>query len=229
MRQTTASERLGLSVEQEHAVLEELRYQYGLNARNHHMALERFAARRFSPAEKSAVVENALRVMSLTRGFARLVLLCGHGSTTENNPYASAYHCGACGGNPGGPNARVLAALANKSKVRQELRNQGIEIPEDTWFIAGEHNTTTDHVTLFDLEELPETHRPDVRQLQQDLEAVRLLNAQERLGRLPGAPDRTLASGLPPAMRRKSAVTGHRSGRSGDSPAMRRLLWDADR
>ena len=190
MRQATASERLGLSVEQEHAVLEELRYQYGLNARNHHVSLERFAARRFSPAEKSAVVENALRVMSLTRGFARLVLLCAHGSTTENNPYASAYHCGACGGNPGGPNARVLAALANRANVRQDLRNVGIEIPEDTWFIAGEHNTTTDHVTLFDLEELPETHRPEVLQLQRDLEAARLLNAQERVGRLPGAPSR---------------------------------------
>src|SRR6185295_6519990 len=60
--------------------------------------------------------------------------------------------------------------------------------PEDTWFIAGEHNTTTDHVTLFDLEELPESHRPDVLQLQQDLETARLLNAQERLARLPGAP-----------------------------------------
>ena len=191
-RQTKASERLGLSVEEEDALLEELRYQYGINAHNHHMALERFAARRFSPAEQTAVVENALRVMSLTKGFARLVLLCGHASTTENNPYASAYHCGACGGNPGGPNARVLAALANKPKVRQDLWNQGIEIPEDTWFVAGEHNTTTDHVTLFDLEELPESHRPDVRQLQQDLEAARLLNTQERIARLPGAPSRTL-------------------------------------
>ncbi len=192
IRQTSASEQLGLSVGQEHAMLEELRYQYGLNARNHHTALERFSARRFSPAEESAVVENALRVMSLTRGFARLVLLCAHGSTTENNPYASAYHCGACGGNPGGPNARVLAAMANKAQVRQGLRNQGIEIPEDTWFIPGEHNTTTDYVTLFDLEELPETHRPDVFQLQQDLEAARLLNAQERLGRLPRAPSQSL-------------------------------------
>jgi hypothetical protein len=192
MRQTKASEQLGLSVEQEHAVLEELRYRYGLNARSHRTALQHFSARRFSPVEESAVVENALRVMSLTRGFARLVLLCAHGSTTENNPYASAYHCGACGGNPGGPNARVLAAMANKPKVRQELRNNGIEIPEDTWFIAGEHNTTTDHVTLFDLEELPESHRPDVRQLQLDLEAARLLNVQERLARLPGAPSRSL-------------------------------------
>jgi uncharacterized protein YbcC (UPF0753/DUF2309 family) len=190
-RQTNASEQLGLSVEQEYAILKILRHESGLNARNHHTALERFATRRFSPAEESAVVENALRVMSLTRGFARLVLLCAHGSTTENNPYASAYHCGACGGNPGGPNARVLAAMANKAQVRQELRNQGIEIPEDTWFIAGEHNTTTDYVTLFDLEELPEMHRQDVLQLQQDLEAARFLNAQERIGRLPGAPSRS--------------------------------------
>ena len=188
MRQTKASERLGLSVEKEHALLEELRYEYGINAHNHHVQLEHFAARRFSPAEQSAVVENSLRVMGLTRGFARLVLLSGHASTTENNPYASAYHCGACGGNPGGPTARVFASLANRANVREELRNRGIEIPEDTWFIAGQHNTTTDHLTLFDLEELPETHRPDLLQLQQDLEAARLLNTQERCGRLPGAP-----------------------------------------
>ncbi len=189
-RQTKASERLDLSVEEEHAFLEALRHEYGINVHNHQRQLERFAASRFSPAEQVAVVENSLRVMSLTRGFARLVLFCGHGSTTENNPYASAYHCGACGGNPGGPNARVLAALANKANVQQELRNLGIEIPEDTWFIAGEHNTTTDRVTLFDLEELPETHREDVLQLQHDLEAARLLNAQERCDRLPRAPHR---------------------------------------
>jgi uncharacterized protein YbcC (UPF0753/DUF2309 family) len=66
--------------------------------------------------------------------------------------------------------------------------NRGIEIPADTWFIPGQHNTTTDHVDLFDLEEVPETHRPDLLKLQQDLEAARLLNTQERCGRLPGAP-----------------------------------------
>jgi len=188
-RQTQASERLGLSVEKEHAVLEELRYEYGINAHNHHEQLARFAAGRFSPADQAAVVENSLRVMGLTRGFARLVLLSGHASTTENNPYASAYHCGACGGNPGGPTARVFASLANKPTVRQELRNRGIEVPDDTWFIPGQHNTTTDHVDVFDLEEVPETHRPDLLRLQKDLEAARLLNTQERCGRLPGAPN----------------------------------------
>ena len=147
------------------------------------------AAQNFSPEEQVAVTENALRVMSLTREFARIVLLCGHASTTENNPYASAYHCGACGGNPGGPNARVLAALANKPAVRAALQARGIEIPADTWFIAGEHNTTTDEVSLFDLEEVPTTHQPDVRQIRRDLAAARLLNARERCQRLPGAPE----------------------------------------
>ena len=187
-RRTKASERLDFSVEEEHASLDELRYEFGINSDNHELQVERFSARRFTPAEQATLVENSLRVMSLTRGFARLVLLSGHASTTENNPYASAYHCGACGGNPGGPNARVMAAMANKAHIRQELRNVGIEIPEDTWFVAGEHNTTTDHVTLFDLEELPETHREDVLRLREDLETARRLNAQERCGRLPRAP-----------------------------------------
>jgi hypothetical protein len=186
--QTKAAERIDLSAKEQHDFLCELRNEYGINADNHTLNLKHFGKRRFSPQEQVAVVENALRVMSLTRDFARVVMLCGHASTTENNPYASAYHCGACGGNPGGPTARVLASLANKATVRRELLNLGIEIPNDTWFVAGEHNTTTDRITLFDLEDMPEGHGPDLIQLQNDLEAASLLNTQERCGRLPGAP-----------------------------------------
>ncbi|MBQ28085.1 MAG: hypothetical protein CMH81_08130 [Nitrospiraceae bacterium] len=190
-RQIAASEQLGLSVDEEQDFLEELRSDHGINSLTHQAQLKYFAERRFSPAEQAAVVENSLRVMCLTKGFARLVLLCAHGSTTENNPYASAYHCGACGGNPGGPTARVLASLANRVSVRQELWDLGIEIPNDTWFIAGEHNTTTDRVALFDLEEVPEGHRPDLLQLQKDLEAAWRRNTQERCNRLPKAPSRS--------------------------------------
>ncbi|WP_010342924.1 putative inorganic carbon transporter subunit DabA, partial [Xanthomonas sacchari] len=42
-----------------------------------------------------------LTAMSLTSGFARLVVIAGHGANVVNNPHASALHCGACGGYSG--------------------------------------------------------------------------------------------------------------------------------
>ena len=106
-----------------------------------------------------------LRAMSLTRGFGRLVLLVGHGSQTVNNPHAAGLDCGACCGQTGEVNARAVAALLNAPEVRDGLATRGIDVPESTRFVAGLHNTTTDEVELFDLDELPGTHQPDVSAL----------------------------------------------------------------
>jgi uncharacterized protein YbcC (UPF0753/DUF2309 family) len=130
--------------------------------------------------EKVEYAATAFELMGWER-FARVVVFAGHASETANNPFDSSLDCGACAGNPGGPNARVLAAICNDADVRAKLRKRGIDVPADTVFLAGEHNTTTDEVDLFD-GAIPETHADDVEQLRADLETARAGAAAERAG-----------------------------------------------
>jgi uncharacterized protein YbcC (UPF0753/DUF2309 family) len=134
--------------------------------------------------ERCALAEGLLRMMSLTRGFAPLVLLVGHGAGTRNNPYAAGLDCGACCGEPGDVNARAAAALLNDADVRVGLAARGIEIPATTWFVAGLHNTTTDDVTLFDVAALASTHGPGLDALRATLARAGSVARRERAPRL---------------------------------------------
>ena len=118
--------------------------------------------------QQVAYAAGALKTMGLTQNFAPLVVFCGHGSTTENNAYASALDCGACGGRHGAPNARILAYILNDSDVRNALKKAYFSIPDKTIFIAAEHNTTTDEVTLFD-QHMPKSHITSITSLKQSL------------------------------------------------------------
>lgn len=130
-------------------------------------------------ADQVALAHGALRHMGLTQDFGRIVLLCGHGSETVNNPYGAGLDCGACGGHAGDANARVAATLLNQPHVRKALAEAGVEIPASTWFMAGLHNTTTDEVTLFEVENVPDTHQSDVAELQMWLsDAAKLTRAK---------------------------------------------------
>ncbi len=130
------------------------------------------------PADRetlAATAAGALKNMGLTKNFAPIVMICGHGSETENNPYGSSLDCGACGGHAGGTNARVAAQTFNHPQIRELLKSEhGIEIPDDTWFLAAQHNTTTDVVEFYDLgdnhQQVPASHQTALAELTTALE-----------------------------------------------------------
>jgi uncharacterized protein YbcC (UPF0753/DUF2309 family) len=152
----------------------------------------------FHEEEMCERAEHLLRDMGMTARFSRLVLLIGHGSGSLNNPYNSAYNCGACGGAAGGPNARAMASILNAAGVRRRLSERGLLIPDDTVFVGGCHNTCTDAIDFFDLDRLPPAHREDLAVAQRDLATACERNAHERCRRFLSAP---LSLSLPEAKR----------------------------
>jgi uncharacterized protein YbcC (UPF0753/DUF2309 family) len=140
---------------------------------------------------KVATAAAVLNAMSLTTGHAPLVLLIGHGAQVTNNPHESAYHCGACGGHTGEVSARLLAQLLNDPETRAGLPEKGIVLPEDTVFVAGLHDTTTDAVTLHE-DALTPAQRAGVPRAMNLLSRAGAIARAERALRLPGASARTV-------------------------------------
>lgn len=131
---------------------------------------------------QAEMAASILRGIGITENFARLVVFCGHGSQTKNNPLQAGLDCGACGGHSGEPNARFAAALLNQPAVRASLQHQGIVIPDDTRFIAALHNTTNDELTFFDAEDLSPSHQSELTEL---ITCATAASEQTRSERLP--------------------------------------------
>ena len=103
-----------------------------------------------SVIEQAQLAAAILQAMGLTTKLAPAVLLFGHGSKSCNNPHAAALDCGACGGQTGEVNVKVLAQMLNDGAVRQQLSaGHAINIPADTQFFAAMHHTTTDELEVY--------------------------------------------------------------------------------
>ena len=147
-------------------------------------------------SQRAAVAADVLRTLGLVDGFAPLLVICGHGASVENNAFAAAYDCGACGGNSGHVNARVLADILNDPDVRAALADDGIAIPATSLAVAAVHDTTTDEVTVDPhLEPSPE-HLAPLAHVRASLAAAADVVRAERASGLPGAPARPVPPGV---------------------------------
>lgn len=145
------------------------------------------------PIDQRASIVAAVLQLGIAPQPAPLVVLCGHTSHADNNPMESGLACGACAGHGGAPNARAVAAMANDPEVRAALTARSLPIPATTWFLAAEHDTSTDRVTVLDRHLVPAELVGRLEQLEADLAAAADRATADRMGQLPGAP-RTVAA-----------------------------------
>jgi uncharacterized protein YbcC (UPF0753/DUF2309 family) len=134
----------------------------------------------FTVAEMASRVESLLRGIGLTKDFAPLVYVIGHGSSSANNPHHGAHDCGACSGRPGSINARVFAFMTNHLLVRETLKAKDINIPAGTQFVGGLHDTAGDQVVFYDEQILSPANRTAHAKNLITFETALDLNAKER-------------------------------------------------
>lgn len=130
--------------------------------------------------DKLDLATGILKNLGLRTTFGRLILFCGHQGCSANNSHSASLDCGACGGHGGAINARVAAMLLNDPVVRQGLHERGCLLPDDTYFLPGLHDTSTDDVTLLDTDQVPPTHQADLADLKQWLAEASARARKER-------------------------------------------------
>ncbi len=129
--------------------------------------------------EKASLAERFLGATGLDRKAAPLVILVGHAGQTVNNPTAATLNCGACCGQSGLNNARVMRDLLNDPEVIAELRRRGVPLRKDMRWAAALHNTTTETAQL-DAEDFARLTRGQQQSLQSTLATASELTLLER-------------------------------------------------
>ncbi|QSZ42555.1 DUF2309 family protein [Sulfurimonas aquatica] len=139
----------------------------------------------FTLEEKVQYLYNFLMMIGQIDNFAEFVILSGHVSMSDNNPFESALDCGACGGKSSLPNNRALCMIANSQEVREAIAKKGIIIPEDVRFIPSLHITTTDQIEFHDTDILTQAEMKRFSVVMKDFEKASAIARYERVAQLP--------------------------------------------
>ncbi len=168
-------------------IIDNLKQAYHITSEDYEIQKVNLSKVGFTIDEQVMYIENLLKMIGLIDAFPKFVIISGHGSCSDNNPFESALDCGACGGSISLPNARALCMIANKPEIREKLISRGISIPEETRFIPALHITTTDEMTFYDTEILNTKELELFSGMQEDFKKASLASREERAKVLPNA------------------------------------------
>lgn len=166
-------------------MLEKLKHAYHITEEDYRLQKEKLGMVGFTQDEQVMYIENLLKLIGLVKDFPKFVIISGHGSVSDNNPFESALDCGACGGSISLPNARALCMIANKKEIREKLKERGIDILADVRFIPSMHVTTTDEITFHDTEILSTEELALFSEIERDFEKASFEAREERALDLP--------------------------------------------
>ena len=174
-----------LTIDISSELLEKLKNNYDVSVEDYELQKRKLAQVGFTLDEKVQYLYNFLTMIGQVDNFAEFVILSGHVSQSDNNPFESALDCGACGGKSSLPNNRALCMIANSKEVRDEIAKKGIMIPDDVRFIPSLHITTTDEIEFYDTDILTQEEMKRFSVVIKDFKKASSISRYERVAQLP--------------------------------------------
>ncbi|MDH5464061.1 MAG: DUF2309 domain-containing protein [Thiovulaceae bacterium] len=174
-----------LTVELSDGIIETLTSSYQITAEDYKYQKMKLSMVGFTLEEKVKYLHNYLTMIGQVDTFPEFVVIIGHGSISDNNPFESALDCGACGGNISLPNTRTLCMIGNNKEVREAIKEKGITIPDSVKFMPAIHITSTDVIEFHDLDILTDDDMKTYRKVMDDFNNASMLSREERIEVLP--------------------------------------------
>lgn len=166
-------------------LLQLLKNNYKISTDDYELQKQKLTKVGFTLQEKVQYLYNFLTMIGQVDNFAEFVILSGHSSVSDNNPFESALDCGACGGSSSLPNNRALCMIANSADVREEIAKKGIVIPSDVRFMPTMHITSTDQIEFHDTDILSAQEMQRFSKVMDDFKKASSIARSERALQLP--------------------------------------------